>query len=423
MSAVLIAGPIFPPDALSVDDQGNKTYKVMFQVAVNASDGPNAVYECPGLPLPGTPWIWEDLVDNTVVCLPRCEIKRHTAYDKDNVQVIHWFVTFTYSSNVCQVIESLDPLLQPQKITGDNINFTEEATEDRFGVPILNSAYEPVRGQIVEFDAGRDQVIIEQNVPLLELDLLASLKHNLNDEPMWGAPRRCVKFSSYSWREACRGIGEAYYIRRLVFDIFIKKNPEAVEGNPDYLVSGFDRKYRDVGQKVLFGHWEGLASQPGKWVLDPIGLDPTTGEIRYGDWRNPSDFQCAVDRHGNPTTLVLDGRGKPYDPDSPPSKWWCVRPFDGDPYTFEGTCTDAIALLDDFDELYGPYEQESDAQATAALTEQELAAKGEQPYDPSFCEGRSKPGEFPLEKYDDDNLFLLGIPTTFGVGYVGGGGP
>lgn len=412
--ATLISGPI--GEYKTQDDSGHKEYHLSLLVETDpATEGSNAASQAPGLPVPGSPWDWEDLVDNDVVCHPRVEVRRHKDI-KENRPVTHWMLTYLYSSKICDIFASMDPLLQDNKVSGSTTHHTIEATHDRFGVPIQNSAWEQFRGPQVEFDDARPQIIVEQNVADVERELLDGLINGVNDEPMWGLPARCIKFSEYTWSEDCRGPGMVYYKRRLVFDINARINPNAVFGDPDYLLSGWDRDLLDQGQKVLWGHW----NSQGKWEVDPIGLEyDEFGEVVgfiYPDRFNPTHFMRAIDRRGNPTTLILNGQGEPWDPDgsTDTSTFWCLS--DGVvPTVFEGTCAAAFAqaaTLGPAYQVWGPWE--TNEAATDACS---LSGIHGQPFNPSFCPGQGQ-GSIHVEYYPSVNLFWLNVPV-----YIAGAVP
>jgi hypothetical protein len=424
-TALLANGP--NKVSLERDDEDHYFYTASWLVGVlqNTSGppytvGPNEATMAAGLPLPGSPWIYEDVPDLNVYCLPRVSVKRQSQIH-ENHPVNFWELTFTFSDNLCGVVEHMDPLLRPQKMSGSSIKFVEEATVDRFGVPIQNSSYEQYRGQMVEFDNNRPQIIVEQNVPFLELDMLAKLVDMVSDSEMWGFPRRCVKFSDYSWRQECRGAAEPYFVRRLTFDINVKVKQNTTEDDFDHLISGFDRDLPDEGTKVLKGHWSN-----GKWVLDQIGVD-SSGNPIMPDWRNPTHFMRVIDTHGNPTKIPLNGRGEPWDPDwTPPMKYWCIRAMNppivggtSTSSTVNGTCTEAISQLDSMNDelpnhefkLYGPYNDQATADATCNAPLDQV--KNSDEYDRSFCSGDQ--GKWRIEKYDEADLFdYLGVPTEIG---------
>jgi hypothetical protein len=217
-------------------------------------------------------------------------------------------VTVPFSNkpqNRCQDFKVEDPLLEPQKISGGFNRFTEEATKDRYGYPILNSAHEQVRGPQVEFDNNRPVVKIEQNVANLQLDLLTVMIDTVNGYYLWGFPPRSIKLSGVSWERKFYGNCSVYYTRQLEFELAglqdagltgTGSDPEPIQS----VYKTWDRELLDEGTKVLKGHWK----RNGNWVLDKI-------DGAYPDPSNPTHFIRFKDRNGENTRVILNGAGLP----------------------------------------------------------------------------------------------------------------
>jgi hypothetical protein len=270
---------------MTEDDDGHRDYEVEFKVQGDVSDGPFAVRNTPGLPVPGAFWSFEGDVDPFAHCARKCAIN---PVQKDGEGTILWKCGFTYTTKPykrCQDFRFEDPLSEPMKLSGSWTKYKEEASENRFGVALRNSAHERLKGPKLEFDAGLPTVKVEQNVVNLELPLLAQLLHNLNSDVMWGLPPRCVKFSGCSWSQEFYGSCYRYYKRSLEFEV-----------NPD----SFDRYVADEGTKVLYGRWQ----KPGVWRLLCINGD-------VPDPNNPAHFIDFTTPKGNPTHAVLNGHGLP----------------------------------------------------------------------------------------------------------------
>ena len=121
--------------------------------------------------------------------------------------------------STCRNFSFEDPLLEPQRISGTFSKFTEEATHDRFGRAIMTSSFEQIRGPQVEFDRNRPTIRIEQNVPSLNLPLLCQMVDTVNEAPMWGLGPRMIKLSNVSWERKFYGACYCYYTRIFDFDI------------------------------------------------------------------------------------------------------------------------------------------------------------------------------------------------------------
>jgi len=294
----------------SRDSDGYRTYKVKFLVEAGLTDGPSLVMLTSGLPVPGAAWnlslASHGLSDFDLWCWfkPDMTIARHQ--EREGEKDRWWSVEMTATnkpaesgsrnSQRCQEIEITNPLLEPAKVSGNSVRYTEEAVRDRFGLTIVNSAWEQIRGPQVEFDVCRDTVTIEQNVAVLQAEVFGPMRNTVNSKTLWGLPRRCIKLSDTRWEKKRYGLCFFYYTRIFTFDIWVRKNPDT-----GLLSSGFDRELMDEATKVLNGHWDVTT---GEWVLDNIA-----GEAP--DPANPQHFIKSTDRQGNPMRMVLNGAGLP----------------------------------------------------------------------------------------------------------------
>ncbi len=297
--------------APSMDKEGYRVYKVQFKVETDGTDMVVAATEamvCPGLPVYGDIWP----VDPWAYCRYDTACKQMSGY-KDE-KGIFWVVDKTYSSKpdqkkLCKDQRTDDPLLEPQKISGQFVKEKEEALRDRFGNQILTSSFEQINGPKNEWDKNHLSIKIEQNVPDLQLPLLSSMQNCLNQYPMWGLPKRCIKLGNSPWERKFYGNCYKYFTRTLEFDIRLEFDDETGQW-----ISGWDRDITDEGTRVLKGRWEKVTGPSGnqvftgKWALDKInGADP--------DKSNPAHFVRLKDFNDENTKMLLDGNGKPYVPE------------------------------------------------------------------------------------------------------------
>lgn len=273
------------------DDQGYRTFKIVWRIRTSFTEGPNAVLDCPGLPVPGSPWSFDDDFNLSVWCLPKMGVKPIVSVEGDPCNL--WDLEQSFSNKPppasqqqgCQDQSIDDPLLQPQKVSGSFVKYQEEATYDRFGEPIDTSSFEQIRGAQNEWDANRPSVVVEQNVATLGIEVFAPMIDSLNMFALWGVPARYVKLSDAKWEKKFYGLCYVYYTRTFTFDINYR---------------GFDRDFLDEGTKVLHGHWGG----EGQWVLDEIdGQTP--------DYLNPSHYDRFKDKNGENCKVILNGFGIP----------------------------------------------------------------------------------------------------------------
>lgn len=293
---------------MSRDEEGHREYKVSWRIKGERTDGPATVLLTPGLPLPGATWSLFGDEDLWAWCRPNSEIKAEQPKEGDPTRF--WIVEQTFSTkpipwNKAKCTDHVvgDPLLEPMKISGGFTRRTEQATHDRFGYLLVNSAHEQLNGPQVEFERSTGQVKIEQNVLNLELPLISLMRDTVNDRQMWGIPPRCIKLSDISWERKYYGQCHVYYTRTFTFDIDIRVKYEPTS-SISYIGSGFDRDIPDIGNSALNGYLDPITKE---WVLvlinnqDPDPLDPTHF-VRYQD------------PNGNTKGIRLDGAGKPWKP-------------------------------------------------------------------------------------------------------------
>jgi len=274
------------------DEEGHRTYKAIFGVWTDdPGDGPLTVLATPGLPTVGSTWSFFNDNDPWAFCTPDARVEPRVENEKGK----YWTVEFTFTTKplrICSNDQIEDPLLIPPKVSGSYVKYTKEAVFDRHGEPIENSAHEMFRGQQVEFDANRPNVKIQMNVANLDLGLITSMVDTVNDSPLWGLPKRCIKLSNVSWERKYYGTCYKYYTVTYEFDI-------------NY--NTFDRYLLDEGTKVLNGHWD---EQTGAWVLDPVG-ESYGGTPIWPDPDNPAHFIRYKDRRGENARVILNGAGLP----------------------------------------------------------------------------------------------------------------
>jgi hypothetical protein len=255
--------------------------------------------QTPGLPAIGSLWVFGADVDIFAFCWPTTKVKPFwgvSGGQGGGEAPAFYLVNQTFSTKPlrrCQNTSVTDPLLEPIKIGGSFVKYTQEVIEDKNGNLILTSGHELIRGPGVEFDFNRPQVWIEQNVANLNFPLVASMIDTVNTFPLWGFAPRCIKLSDCTWERKIFGLCSYYFTRRFVFDI-------------DF--NTFDRYLLDEGTKVLRGYWQtNDAGTPGTtsddtftWIVDSTA-SPT----------NPSDYIRFKDVRGELAVCILNGAGSP----------------------------------------------------------------------------------------------------------------
>ena len=401
MATQLFSGPV--KWSLQRDAEGNRVYKVTHLVrgddTPGIQDGPFNALTTPGLPLPGSTWIFGNDLDLWAHCTGDADVK--PVFDKERNKYFEVEQTFTTKKQVrCNDIPIEDPLMEPIKVSGSFVKYTEEATYDRFGSRILNSAHEQVRGSQIEFDMNRPQVKIEQNVPVLNIGLCALMIDTVNQFPLWGLFPRMIKLSDFQWERKYHGLCYIYYTRSFTFDINYKT---------------FDKRLLDEGKKVLNGHWDttdalGTAAGTSLWILDNIN-----GETPDAD--NPQHFIRAKDRNGENITITLDGQGRPTT-----NLGITITSITIGPDLITGIVKTSIAhglSAGDTVNIVGaqpPYwDREYTVGNVLTSTEFDIAEPIDNP-DPTTVGGvlyvkSAGPGAINVEKYPESDFLLLGVPT------------
>lgn len=287
------------------DDEGHRTFDVVFLCDTAITDGPMDLFMCPDLPQPGD--VWTGILggaDVNAYFYPTMKVSIHEEKEGSPARV--WKVACKASTKPlkrCQTTSIENPLAEPMKISGSFTKYTKEAFRDRFGEQIVNSSHERVHGPGVEFDNNRPSVKIEQNVAALELSLFSGMIDHLNDSTLWGLPKRCVKLSNASWERLLLGVCSFYYKRTFEFDI---------------QYDSFDRWLMDEGNRVLHGEWAKDAADMATGNRPP-GDPPDPGSLwklltidgDAPDRNNPQHFIRYKDRNGEMSRAILNGRGEP----------------------------------------------------------------------------------------------------------------
>ncbi len=290
--------------SLKTDQDGYRTYSLTTFVSTDdVNDGPLTVRDCAGLPQPGSFWNFGNDFDDWVWCRWTNQVTSLLPGQPGKEwKIVQEFSNRPENLQRCNQNPITDPLLEPMKISGNFCKYSEEATSDRFGLPIVTSSWEQIRGPQVEFDANRTTVRIEQNVADLQLPLLDRIKNTVNDDTLWGMPRRCVKLSSITWVRKYYGQCYPYFTRTLEFDVNARIDPLT-----GITVSGFDRDILDEGTKCLNGHYDNRPGVGGgDWLLDAIA------GVFAPDPYNPTHFSTYLDRKGSTGRVLLNGLGLPY---------------------------------------------------------------------------------------------------------------
>lgn len=276
------------PPKLKVESDGNRTYTVKHLVFVSDGLGAAAAYNCPGLPPPGSFYAFEGDVDNSAFCQMECEVDALDAAKGERSN--EYIVTQTFTTKAtgrCADAKFDDPLREPPKITWSYNTKSVEATHDMYGLRILSSSHEMLRGKENEWDESTPTLSIEQNVASFAeaYTIPAMLNDSVNALPFYNLPPRTVKLKNKGGSQKFHGQCYAYYTRSLEFEVNYRT---------------WDRYLLDEGRLALRGRWDGDI-----WRLIP------NAQGQLPDPLNPADFVQYKDKHGENTTTLLNGYGIP----------------------------------------------------------------------------------------------------------------
>jgi hypothetical protein len=238
---------------LSVDDDGFKTYTVNWLAETSSPfEGPNVVFNTPGLFQTGAIWQFEDNdgnvkeEDEDCLCLPSIKVSPIVRGEPN----WWWSIIQTFSNKpvtaLSQESEIKGPASIPPKIRGTYVKHTVEALKDRNNKPIRNSAFQRISGKAVEFDKSNMTIVVE--LMRAQLDDLDNYIDHLNDREIWGKPVRSVKLSNVTFERLVYGKNTFFYNEILDFDtdIILDENQQKV--------SGFDRRIPNYSTLQLTGN-------------------------------------------------------------------------------------------------------------------------------------------------------------------------
>lgn len=280
--------------SLERDDEGHRTYAISWLIRTALEDGPHAALNAGGLPSIGSFWAFGGDTDIWAFCRPNAKVRPRDP--RDGEKSLWWVVDQTFSTrplNRCEDEGVEDPLLEPQGVRGSFGTRNIEATEGKDGNPLANSAGQPLKGAIVEFEESSPSVEISQNVAVLGLNEFMKFVKHVNDRALWGLPKRSILLSTITWERKLYGTCDFYFTRNFSFKILTKKDDD---GN---LVSGWDRYAPDHGTAAL-----------GRWTKDDEENDVWTKE----EEKPPQRYK---DLHDENTSVFLDGTGHPLFSDDP----------------------------------------------------------------------------------------------------------
>lgn len=270
------------------DQDGHRNYDIQWLVRSHYSDGPAEILATTNLPRPGSHWAFGGDLDLWAFCSPECEVRPVHTREKGEWWIVDQKFT-TRPFRRCQDTQIENPIFEPYRLNGSFVRYMKEAKVDRHGEPLVSSSHELFKGAPVEFEECNFCLRIQFNSLLMPLAIVTPLMNNVNDNNLWGLPKRTIKFSNFSFERLLWGVCNYYYSIEMEFDIDFRTH---------------DRDVPDEGTRCLIGWNPG--SRDAK--IDPLGIDADTGEP---NWKLPKNFVAYVDKFGNPARVLLDGKGRP----------------------------------------------------------------------------------------------------------------
>jgi hypothetical protein len=260
------------------DEEGHRYYEIDFHVRTDDYYD-TAAYLLDDWPLyaAGQPFdLTPDLpdyegIDSWAFCTPELNIAAHPdagdkARHKDWVVTQYWSTKQTWR---CQTFPIENPLLEPVDITGDFVHENRTTKVDRFGKILKYPNFEPILGPATEYKYSYPTVNITFNSATLPLSTYVQLINKVNDEPLWGLPERCVRFTDAKWQRKIYGTCFYYYTTTYTFEFdingFDKEVP--IEGTLAYSGSG------SLSNPKSFTTAKGITDENKTVPLDYLGRE------------------------------------------------------------------------------------------------------------------------------------------------------
>lgn len=260
------------------DEEGHRSYELTWHFRTDSYlDGPETVLQAVNALFPvGGIYVLDNDLDPWAFCTPELTIAPHTDVEEGE-PVADWTVVNKYTTKPmhrCNSTTIDNPLLEPYNISGDFIHVSREMKVDKDGRPLIHPNFEPILGPEVEEKVSHPSVSISFNSAVLPLAAFNLLINRVNDAPLWGFPKRCVRFTDAKWERALYGVCFYYYKIQYTFEMNIET---------------FDKRIPAIGMKVLkFGGWEGnpahyeIYKDPKEENGGPVALD-VNGKLATND--------------------------------------------------------------------------------------------------------------------------------------------
>lgn len=285
------------------DDEGYRVHNVSYKVMTDDPDDlPYTIWSSlASLPQTGDPWTFGNDNDAWSFCYPYV---KGTPLHPEEEPGYWWKLDYKFSNKPlsrCQSTQIENPLSEPQKISGSYVRYMKEAKVDRNGKAILSSSHERIQG--IQQNAGRHNVIIEQNVGSLGLSTVCAIETHLNDATLWGLDARHILFASWSWERKLYGTCTYYYTRRFEFEV--RHNPDDTFDLDDVPDMGFKELDTTIvgADKNNPKHFRMIKDKNGENLASPVMLD-NNGAVNTSPVATPS-FRPTIELYDEANLLTL----------------------------------------------------------------------------------------------------------------------
>lgn len=277
------------------DDEGHRTYEMMWHYRTDDYlDGPETVLQMVNTLHPvGSAYLEGNDYDPWAFRTPELSIAPHRDI-KEGDPIADWIVTSKFTTKPmfrCNDTTIDNPLLEPVSISGDFVHVSREQKTDKTGKPLLHVNFEPMIGPEVEEKISFPAITLAFNSATLPISIINLLINKVNDAPLWGLPKRCVRFTDCKWERILYGVCFYYFKMTYTFETNFET---------------FDKLIPAVGYKTrLAGSLPGF---PGSFAVQKDVLGENEGSVIlnvFGDLADPAKTPLIVDASGNienPTT-------------------------------------------------------------------------------------------------------------------------
>jgi hypothetical protein len=204
------------------DDEGHRTYDLTWHYRTDDYlDGPETVLQMVNTLHPvGSAYVEGNDYDPWAFRTPELTIAPHRDI-REGDPCADWLVNSKFTTKPmfrCNDTQIENPLLEPVAISGDFVHVSREQKTDRNGKPLLHVNYEPMIGPEVEEKISYPAITLSFNSATLPISLINLLINKVNDAPLWGLPKRCVRFTDCKWERILYGVCFYYFKMTYTFE-------------------------------------------------------------------------------------------------------------------------------------------------------------------------------------------------------------